>query len=401
MSGNAFGLTRWFCLGCKPAPRARLGFSALIASGFLVLLGWLAVALNGGVEFIGYGLLVWGGYLFLTPLTLVVHELGHAAVAALLGRRVYQISIGSGRPFKSFEIQKTSLIFGRDMGSGFVVQIPFKTASRWGDAAILVAGATANVVAATVFTFMAAELSTWSGAGAAFVGGSILSNFLTGLGSLIPRNHNIDGILHPSDGRQLLQLLRRQRGTMDWQVHHDAMEGVKLIRKKRWVEAEAHYREAFLRHPDQPGFLGALMHVLAASKGIEAAMRCVDEHDAFLRQAGQAEGPMAPWWSYVWSMAAWTIIRSPTGDFTSAELMSLKAIQAGPAPYSDAVRGAILSRCGTQEKGLYQMLDNLQGLGSLDDKLEFCDFIIGERLENSDLKTSDFQSYAAHLRALA
>lgn len=401
MSGRTFGLNRWFCLGCKPVPTARPGFASLAASVLLAVLGWLAIAADGGVEFLGYGFLVWSGFIFLTPLTLAVHEIGHAAVAALLGRRVYQINIGSGRPLKSFEIRRTQLVVGRNLSSGYVVQIPLEKSSRWGDAAILMAGATANFIAAIVLMFCAAHLAAWSEVAAAFVAGSILSNCLTGFGSLIPRTHDIDGALYASDGRQILQLLRRPRGIMDWQVHHDAVEGGQLIRKKRWEEAEAHYRHAFARHPDQPGFLGVLMHVLAASKGYEAAMRCAEEHDAFLRQEGHIDGPMAPFWSYAWGMAAWTIIRSPTGDFVSAKSMSHKATQAGPAPYSDAVQGAILAKSGEREKGLYQIIDNLKGLGSPDDKLEFCDFIIAERLENPDLKVSDFQSYADHLRTSA
>jgi hypothetical protein len=188
---------------------------------------------------------------------------------------------------------------------------------------------------------------------------------------------------------------------VDWQVHHDTFRGGQLLRAKRWQEAEAHYREAFLRHPDHPGFLGLLMHVLSVSKGNEAARSCVDEHDAFLRQEGQIAGPMAPLWSYAWSMAAWTIIQSPTGDVTWAEMLLRKALQADPSPYVGAVQGAIFIRAGERRRGLSEILVNLRELGSPSDKLEFCDFIIAEQLENTDPRASDLQSYAAHLRALA
>lgn len=398
--GGSFALDRWFCLGCKPFPKARLSFTAIVASGFLALFGWLAVAVNEGLEPFGYLMMAWGGFISLTPFTLAVHEMGHAAVAALLGRRVYQINIGSGAPFKTFRIGRTLLVLGRDMSAGYVVQLPLQKASRWGDMAILAAGAVANLIAAVSLMFLADYLSAWSGVAAAFTAGSILSNLLTGLGALIPKSHVREGQLRPSDGQQMLQLLRRQRAKVDWQVHHDAFKGGELLEAKLWEEAEAHYRDAFVRHPDQPGFLGVLMHVLAISKGYEAAMYCAKEHDAFLRQERQILEPMAPLWSYAWSMAAWAFIRSPTGDFTSADTLSRKALQAGSSPYPRAVQGAILTRVGEQERGLSEILDSLRELGSPSDKLEFCDFIISEHLESVDLKASDFRSYAAHLRAL-
>lgn len=398
---GSFNLKSWFCLGCKPAPKVSLGFTTLIMFGILAMLGALAVAGGADMAPLGYVLLAMGGWIVLTPLTVAIHEMGHAGVAALLGRRIYQINIGSGPAFKSVQIGHTQWTFGRDLSGGLVVQAPLKTPSRLGDAAILAAGAAANLAAACCLMFWADRLTEGFAGLAAFIAGSILSNAFTGIRALIPQTYKRDGHSQRSDGKQLVQLFRRPRASVDWQVHHDALKGGQWLQARRWDEAETHYRDAFARHPDQPGFLGVLLHVLAASKGYDAARTCAEQHDAFLRQEGQTSGPMAPLWSYTWSMAAWSFIRSSSGDLTAADTFLRKALQAGSSPYLEAVQGALLIRTGERETGLPKIMDNLKELATSADKLEFCDFILGEPLEGVDLKTADFQSYGAHLRTLA
>ena len=398
VKNGALGLGRWFCLGCKPFPKGSLGFASLALPGAFALFGWLALRIGDGLEPGGYGLLLISGSILLTPLTLVVHELGHAAVAALLGRRVYQISIGSGSPLATFETNHTAWVIGRDMSFGYVIQMPLGIASRRGDVAVLAAGALANLTVAIALTRLTGAVSEWSNAAAALMVGSILSNLFVGVGALVPGGYVRDGRSWPSDGRQIFQRLRQGRSTVDWQAQHDAFTGWNLVRAKRWEEAKAHYEAAFARHPDEPTFLGGLMHILAHSRGYEAAMVCAKEHDAFLRRERQIPEPAAVSWSYVWSMAAWAFIRAPTGDISRARIFSRKALEAQNSPYAQAVYGALLARTGEPEDGLSEILASLKAMESSSDKLEFCDFIVTERLESDELKTSDFQAYATHLR---
>lgn len=397
LKSGALGLGQWFCPGCKPFPKASLGFATLALPCAIAVLGWFALRIGEGLEAGGYALLSTSGFILLTPLTLAVHELGHAAVAALLGRRVYQISIGSGSPLATFESKHTVWVIGRDMSFGYVIQMPFGRASRGGDVAVLAAGALANLGVAIALTRLTGGLAEWSNAAAAFMAGSILSNLFVGVGALVPGGYVRDGRSWPSDGRQIFQRLRRGRSTFDWQAQHDAFSGWKLIRAKRWEEARAHYEAAFARHPQEPGFLGGLMHILAQSKGYDAAVVCAEQHDAFLREERPDPDPAAIVWSYVWSMAAWTFIRAPTGDVSCARFFSHKAFGAQITPYVHAVHGALLARTGEPEEGLSEILDSLKALDTSIDKLEFCDFIVDERLETEALKTSDFEAYARHL----
>jgi Zn-dependent protease len=402
--GEAFGFGRWFCFGCRPFPRVRPGIATLVVAGGLALLGWWGVAADTGFEIGGGVLLLLAGWILGTPLTLAVHELGHAAVASLIGRRVYRICIGSGPMLATFDTGHTQWFIGRDMSMGHVIQIPLGRSSRRGDLAVLAAGATANLIMVILLLRVADRLSDGFDAAAALVGGLVLSNLFTCAAALIPGSHLRDGQSWASDGRQIFQTLRRKGPTLDWDATHAAYEGAALARSGRWEEAEACYRGALARQADEPGLVGALLHVVAYSKGKEAARLCAAEFDRFLRREREREqkrevtGRTAQPWSYAWGMAAWSHIRVPSGDLSAAALFSGKALEAGALPHSRAVEGARLTRTGDREKGLSEILETLKTLDNPGDRLEFCDFIMAEGLETPDLKTSDFQSYAAHLR---
>jgi hypothetical protein len=326
--------------------------------------------------------------------------MGHAAVATMFGRRVYQIHIGTGPPLTAFRVKRTLIVVGRDFGAGYVVQLPIKKMSRLGSLSVLAAGAAANLTAAVLLMTLASALSSWSVGAAVFLSGSSLSNFGTGVLALFPRFHTINGFRLPSDGRKILQLVWRRPAPVDLGLIHASYEGEALLQAKVWNVAEAHYRDAFRRYPENPAFLGRLMHALVLSKGYKAAASCAEQHDAFLRQDRQVSETVASLWAYAWYTTAWVLVQSPTGDLTAADTFARKALEAAPSPYGRAVQGATAIRAGDPDQGLTAILDNLSELQSPSDKLEFCDFIVSERLETGDLKASDFQSYADHLRAL-
>jgi len=405
-----FGFTRSFCLGCKPLPKAKTGFVTLGVSGALALAGWLATAINQGLEPFGLCLAAISGLLALSPLGIAAHEAGHAAVAALLGLHVYQINVGSGLPLKTIRIQGTTIIIGRDMGAGYVISLPKQRESRWRRAVILLAGAVANFIAAVFLVFLAGAVgaaegsqTTWSAGIVCIFCGAAFGNVMMGVNALVPKYQMIEGRLLPSDGSRLLELLRQWRvEEPNWQVHHDAFKGGELLQAKLWDEAEAHYRNIFSTHPDQPGFLAVLLHVLALTKGPEIAMACAMEHEPFLRRDDQIAEPMAPMWSYVWAMAAWAILRTSGGDLVLAEDFSRRAAEADPtSACARAVRGATLVRSGRRTDGLDIILNSLKDMRGPSDKLEFCDFMIAQDLQGPDLTRSDFEALAAHLRILA
>ncbi|WP_207931748.1 tetratricopeptide repeat protein [Brevundimonas goettingensis] len=400
MKRNLFGLRRWLCFGCRPVPRGRFGLESLVVSGLMVLAGSAILAAGAVLEPFGYILVAWGGFILMAPVTLAIHELGHAGVAALLGRRVYQINIGTGRAFGAFSIGLTRLAFGRDLGFGYVIQMPLKTASRAGDMAVFAAGAAANLAVAGVMLWLVNGAPHWGGVPAALTLASLFSNLITGAMALVPRTYAFEGQALVSDGRQLLHLLLRRRAAVDWGPLHDAYQAVSLAQAKRWSQAEAKYRDAFARYPDQPGFLGGLMHILPFSKDHEAARACAEAHEAFLRPEREVAAPMAVSWGYAWGMAAWSFVRSPIGDLAAADLYSRRALDLDSLPHPRAIRGALLARTGEPERGLAEMVESFRTLPNPGDQLEFCDFIIAHGLESADLKTPDFEDYAVHLRKL-
>src|SRR5665213_2529359 len=92
----SFGRSGWFCIGCKPLPKTKMGFAALGLCALLVPIGWLGIQLNQGLEPFGYIMAMIGGFAALGPVVIVIHELGHTLAAVAVGRRVYQFNIGTG-----------------------------------------------------------------------------------------------------------------------------------------------------------------------------------------------------------------------------------------------------------------------------------------------------------------
>lgn len=403
-----FGIARWFCLGCKPLPPARVGWVRLLAFAGVMVLG-VQLILTSPAEnnIFGYWIVVLGGLVALSPITILIHEAGHAAAAIGVGRCVYRINIGIGAPFRTIRLGQTEIVFGRDQRGGYVLALPKATDSRWREACMVAAGPAANFAAMLALAPLSGALygtgqSPWGTVGSVVVASSTVSNALAGIGALIPMYVRVEGARWVSDGRRLLQLLRPRRVAPDWQVHHDAFKGGELLQAKRWAEAEAHYRAIVAAHPEQPGFLAVLLHVLALTKGPEAAMACAIDHQEFLRQEGEIAEPMAPLWSYAWAIAAWVILRSPKGDQTVSKGFSQRAVTADPAsPYAHAVQGAVLVQLGQKDEGLGMILGNLKDMNSASDKLEFCDFVVARDLENADFSRSDFQSLTDHVRTLA
>jgi hypothetical protein len=396
----------WFCMGCKPV-RGKLGFATLGFYGVLAFVAALITAAEPSLAQFAYILALLSGLVTLTPLTVAVHELGHTIAAVAVGRRIYQINIGRGAPLATMHLGQALVVIGKDMGAGFVACLPVGRNDRWRQAIFILAGAAANIAAGVLLIALADHISAvksniWAGEAECILWGWALSNLVAGIASLVPSRVTINWGIVPSDGSLFLSLFKRQLEAPDWQVYHEDYKGWMLIQTKRWSEAEAHYRANLAAHPEHPSFLANLLHVLALAKGPPAAMACVLEHEPFLRRTEQPTNALAPIWASTWGNAAWAILRSPGGDMALADEFSLRAAGADTtSPYPRAVRSAVLVRSGQREEGFDAILASLKDMLVTSDKLEFCDFIVAEGLENADLTRADFEAYAAHLRTLA
>jgi hypothetical protein len=403
-----FAIARWFCAGCKPLPTARVGWVRLLFFAVLMALGaWVVLNATSDNKTFGYVMVVFGGFVCLSPITVLIHEAGHAVAAAAVGRRVYSVHIGTGAPFKTIRLGQVDIVIGRDQRGGYVLCLPKGAESRWREACMVAAGPAANLAAMVGLGGLAGVVYgtgalPWQALASVAVTSLTVSNAFVGVFALIPMKVKLGEFRWLSDGGRLLQLLRPRRVTPDWQAHHDAFRGGELLQAKRWTEAEAHYRTIFSDHPDQPGFLGALLHVLALAKGPDAAMACAMEHEAYLRPDEPPTEPYRPIWAATWGNAAWAILRSPEGDLVLADEFSARAAEADSiSPYPSAVRAAVLARSNPGVEHLDVILGRLKNMASASDKLEFCDFIVAEGLESPALTKPDFESFAAHLRTLA
>ncbi|MGZ3273719.1 MAG: site-2 protease family protein [Caulobacteraceae bacterium] len=358
-----------------------------------------------GIGTFWYWIVVLCGQVALSPITILIHEAGHAAAAMAVGRRVYRINIGTGAPFRTIRLGQTEIVIGRDQSGGYVMCLPTAAESRWREACMVAAGPAANIGAMIALAGLAGALygtgaSAWAKIASVVVAASTVSNAWVGLRALLPLNVKLDGALWVSDGRRLLQLLLPRRETPDWQVHHDGFKGSRLVETKRWPEAECHYREALARYPDQPGFVGVLVHVLAASHGLETAVACVEQHLPLLQKTGEPEHDAAVW-AFARANAAWAIIRAPVANLDLARELLSKALASDPEnACAKATEGALWAREGRREDGAAQMVAALRDVAAPSDRLEFCEFILAAGLQTEGIGLADFEAYAAHLRAL-
>jgi hypothetical protein len=335
-----------------------------------------------------------------TPLAIAIHEFGHAAAGMLVGERVYRIRIGVGVTLKEFYIGETQVLIGRELNSGIVYSGPSVRPGRWRTAISLLGGAAANLGAAAAIIALLALASAGLAGGApplvsVLACAIALGNVMAGLGALVPGQNRIEGASLPSDGRKLLRLWRAPAPSVRDRADPNPFWGHRLLRDQRWAEAKALFEAVLARDPQQFGFLGVLVAIIARTDGPEAAL------DDYLDRVETLPPPDATSaaTAHTWASIAWQAVL--TGDPTRlslAETLSERAFLADPTdPWVRASRGATLAAAGDVE-GLTLLTAALRDLESREGQAEFCRFLADEAARRGDGGTAE--TYAALQRHL-
>ena len=370
------------CLACKkpePWPKATVG--AAVWGG--IALALIAAALAGAdLELQGYVWLVLMAFAATCPLAVVVHEIGHALAAVLVGRKIYVLSFGRGATLASWSFGDLQIVLARDLGAGFIQAYPGQPESRWRTSLYLAGGMIANAVAVGAVILLLAHNSPDAlGPGAKSLAsaamGFALSNSLSAASAIVPRQMKWEDQRLASDGRRLVNLWRTAPVIPDYSLLHAAFCGDRLIRAGRWREAQEHYAAVIARAPDCPGFLGCLVHVVARARGPAAAMACYVEHRAAFEAGARKPSPQ---YGYAAGNVAWQALR--TGDASWLELagdLSEQAVSMDSASASlRATRGAALIAKGERGAGAALLSAALRDVENLVDKAEFCSFLAKE-----------------------
>jgi hypothetical protein len=338
------------------------------------------------------------------PFTVVVHEFGHAIAAVLVGRRVYVVSIGRGATIASWRFGDLEILLARDLAHGFIQAFPKGPEARWRTTLYLAGGAIANLATAAMSTallidFPESQVGPTAQCLASVIVGFGLSNLIVASLSFVPhvirwRDQRLD-----SDGKRLIALWRNPFTTPDYSPFHVAFRGARLMREGRWREAREHYVAAIDRAPDQPGFLGCLIHVIAREEGPTAAMACFVERRAAFEAAGREPSPQ---YGYAAGNVAWQALRTEDASWLeTADELSAQALSMDPASAPlKATRGAVLIAKGEREAGAAKLTAALREIEDTADKAEFCDFLAKEaRKQGEAAMGAGFEDLEAHLLA--
>lgn len=141
----------------------------------------------------------------------VPHELGHAVAARLVGIRILDINIGAGPLLFRIRLRNDGWLLVRSVLLGGSVRcLPAIRPRRIAEAVMLIGGAAGNVV----FFFAFAFVSDAGWFSSAIMQQLAFSQLLFAGLNLIPLSFKQDGRRMPSDGAQLLALLRSRKTSM-------------------------------------------------------------------------------------------------------------------------------------------------------------------------------------------
>lgn len=392
------------CITCATPP----GWSkATIFVGFYWLMGALGclLILRAGPawEMPGFLLLLMASIIALTHLRTAIHEFGHAVAGALVGRKIIEIRIGTGRPIATIRVAKTEISLRLSPNGGWIRGLPRDGEGRLQYSFYLLGGALANLTAAVILVVLAGkvgEMSTSKGASIFVVValGLAIANLIGGFSAFRSRTSLRDGIQVTSDGLKLRELWSPDNTAEKPPVY--APEGVLLMREGRWAEARESYEAALTSDPKQIGLLGFLLHVIGQAEGSEAAFDYYLAHPEMFNQTPDAADQL---WAFAWANAAWFGLETNNPEhLLRVEDLSKRAIAADPTSATiRAVRGATMMATGEREAGHEILSAALREIEDRPFKIGLCQFLArdAEHLGESE-NFREYSSLAAYLQNL-
>jgi hypothetical protein len=165
----------------------------------------------GRVEPLTVPMLFYAGFVFGGIIGIVVHEAGHLLCAVAMAIPVALFSIGTGPLLFRLRVGETSLVLRqRFWNAGYVTAYPALFAYKYRTILFHMGGVLGQAVLLAFVIWSSERLPLPLYLGILFSGGAF-AQVVGIVGSLIPRNLNIDGMTLNSDGWQIWQTLRGPR----------------------------------------------------------------------------------------------------------------------------------------------------------------------------------------------
>jgi len=289
-----------FCQGCaayRPTRFERLSvdWAWMFITGALLVASGRDQPLRG----IGYLWVFFGAVALFAVVTTIVHELGHAIAAHLVGMKVVSVVVGSGpilvaRQWRDIRFELHTYVL---MGGMTAAYHQIESPAKWRQGAMLLGGVGANLLLLMLGSGILILLATRLALSNPFVMAAfavLASQIVAIIRDLWPHKLSGHQPARPSDGRQLVDLFRAkdfprrvQEGRLYW-------GGMALLLSGRNAAAQVHFEQAHRLLPANGTFFALLVHSASKAAGPQAALRYYLQHDGKL----SSENEVANAWLY-------------------------------------------------------------------------------------------------------
>ena len=276
-------LPRRVCGGClpdRPTREDRATLAGFVLPQALWLIPIAYASQDGGLS--GTSLVVAAAVSVLSlPVRVLIHELGHALMARVVGAGAVTVSVGGGPERRSLRWAGIRFrLHAYPFAGGRTTYWLSTSRFRWRDAAVLVAGAGANVasgLAAVLLAYLLGEAES-SAAQLALGGltGFAVSSLWLAARSLMPTRGGSTVAHLPSDGWLLLQLLKPMLVISERDERVARVRTLNLAGLYEDVARES--LEAALLPSHSVWLWSAALAALSKSKGHRAAVDCYLVH---------------------------------------------------------------------------------------------------------------------------
>lgn len=288
-------------------------------------------------------------YLF-SKLSILPHEMGHAAMARLLGGKVFLLSVGSGRTIRTLRFFGFKLEIKAVPEGGMVISCyATKQNLRLKQSASTLAGPGANLLMAVLaWPFLDLQRVLNFGnfeAGTQPLLMFFVANLVLFIWNLVPQTARTDYGLLPNDGKRLCMLMFGKADPAEVHAYYFLMEADDCQRSGNTEAAKVWVEKGLARYPDQKMLLYPQAGIWQDLGDHPRAVECLTK----LLERENLDPAMRPF--LLNSIAYSNVFIGGAEKLHEADQLSREAMSAyGWNPAVIGTRGAVLARLGRYEE---------------------------------------------------
>lgn len=334
------------CPSCWYNRQTNIYASALVISAAAMSLVLLMDYLSGNSLYVSISI---ASLLVFIPLATLLHEIGHAVGALLVGMRLFNICLGSfGRILCAPRVFGYDIVFRTvPLGGSTLVGLKSTRFARLRYFVMVACGPLVNVLCLAAALAIASKYRQ-NELLVGLMSAAILFNAALVVGVLWPANAWAGHTLLPSDGLQILTLAWKSKTTIE-QMHAAwfYFEGLENWQRGRLEEAMHWLQWGISEYPDTWLNKSGLGIVLLDLNRIEEARQCFSEALDCTSLPPETE-------ALFWNNLAWADLMVGSTDLRAeADRLSQQAFERTPwVPPITGTRGSVLVEIGNLDEGI-------------------------------------------------